>query len=216
MSYSNPIRVLIVDDHAMVRSGLRNFLLAFSDLELVGEASSGEEALTLCDQTQPDVVLMDMVLPGLDGAQATQTIRQRHPQTQVIALTSFREGDLVERAMKAGAISYLLKDVSSVELAQAIRAAQAGQSTLAPEATQALVEATQHAPAIGHDLTPREREVLALMVEGLTNAKIADRLVISQSTVKFHVSSILSKLGADNRAEAVVLAVEHRLVRRPG
>jgi NarL family two-component system response regulator LiaR len=212
MSKPNPIRVVIVDDHAMVRTGLRNFLLAFNDLELVGEAASGEEALRLCQQTRPDVVLMDMVMPGMDGADTTRAIRQDHRQIQVIALTSFQQNDLVERAMKAGAISYLLKDVSATTLAEAIRAAHAGQSRLAPEAAQALVEAARHGPPLGHDLTPREREVLTLLVEGLTNIKIAERLVVSQSTVKFHVSSILSKLGAGNRAEAVALAVQQRLV----
>ena len=213
MNKPNTIRVAIVDDHAMVRAGLRNFLLAFNDLDLVGEAASGEEALALCREVKPDVVLMDMVMPGMDGAEATQAIRHHHPDTHVIALTSFQQGDLVERAMKAGAISYLLKDVSATELAEAIRAAQAGQARLAAEAAQALVEAAHHGLDIGQDLTPREREVLTLMVEGLTNAKIAQRLVVSQSTVKFHVSSVLSKLGADNRSQAVALAVQHHLVR---
>jgi len=211
MTETNPIRVVLVDDHAMVRTGLRNFLLAYNDLELVGEAANGEEALSLCAQTHPDVVLMDMVMPGVDGAEATQAIRQRHPQVQVIALTSFREEDLVERALKAGAISYLLKNVSAGELAEAIRAAYTGQSTLAPEAAQALDKSTTHPPPLGPYLTRRELEVLALMIEGLTNAQIAERLVISRSTVKFHVGGILSKLGAANRAEAVALAVQHHL-----
>ena len=212
MRRSNAIRVLIVDDHAMVRTGLRNFLLAFNDLELVGEAASGEEVLSLCQQARPDVVLMDMVMPGMDGAAATQAIRQHYPEIQIIALTSFQQDELVERAMKAGAISYLLKDVSATTLAEAIRAAHAGQARLSPEAAQALVKAARRDPLLGHNLTPREREVLALLVEGLTNAKIAERLVVSQSTVKFHVSSILSKLEAGNRAEAVALAVQHHLV----
>jgi NarL family two-component system response regulator LiaR len=211
---SSPIRVMIVDDHAVVRGGLRYFLLAFEDIELVAEAGSGEEALRLCAQARPDVVLMDMVMPGMDGAKATRMLRERHPSTKVLALTSFQEKDLVQDALHAGAIGYLLKDVKIDELAEAIRAAHAGRSTLAPAAAQALVEATAQLPEIGWDLTPRQREVLALVVAGLTNAEIAERLVISHSTARYHVSAILSKLGAANRAEAAVLAIEHRLTRQ--
>jgi serine phosphatase RsbU (regulator of sigma subunit)/DNA-binding NarL/FixJ family response regulator len=141
MAETNPIRVMLVDDHAVVRSGLAAFLLAFDDLELVGEASSGEEALHLCEQIQPDLVLMDLVMPGMGGAAATLAIRERHPQIQVIALTSFKEKELVQAALAAGAIGYLLKNVSTDELADAIRAAHAGRSTLSPEAAQALVQA---------------------------------------------------------------------------
>jgi NarL family two-component system response regulator LiaR len=213
MTDSKPIRVVIVDDHAVVRSGLTAFLFAFDDLELVGEAGSGEEAVQLCTQIQPDVVLMDLVMPGMDGATAAAHIRACCPQTQIVALTSFPEEQLVQAALQAGAISYLLKNVSADELALAIRAAHAGRSTLAPEAAQALVHAATHPVALGHDLTAREREVLALMVEGLNNPVIAKRLVVSRSTVRFHVSSILSKLGVASRTEAVALAVQHHLVR---
>jgi NarL family two-component system response regulator LiaR len=203
---------MIVDDHAVVRGGLKLFLLSVDDLELVGEAEDGEEALRLCSQIQPDVVLMDMVMPGMDGATATQAIRERYPQVQVIALTSFKERDLVQRALQAGATGYLLKDVQADELAEAIRAVYAGRPVLAPEATQVLIQAIAPPPKLGQDLTEREREVLALLVEGLSNNEVAERLIISISTAKYHVSSILSKLGAANRAEAVALALQYHLV----
>ena len=215
MSEQDPIRVMIVDDHALVRTGLGAFLQVYDDLELVGEAESGEDALRLCEQLEPDVVLMDLVLPGIDGAAATQTIRARWPQTQVVALTSFKDQEWVERALKAGAVGYLLKNVSTDELAHAVRAAHAGQATLAPEATQALVQAMQTAgdrASLDEDLTARERQVLALLVEGLSNPEIAERLSVSRSTAAGHVSSILSKLGVSNRAEAISLAIRSKLV----
>jgi NarL family two-component system response regulator LiaR len=213
MDEMTPIRVLLVDDHAVVRSGLSAFLLAFDDLELVGEAGSGEEAVRLCERLHPDVVLMDLVMPGMDGAAATKRIREHHPDVQVIALTSFKEEDLVQGAMRAGAIGYLLKNISADELADAIRKARAGRPTLAPEAAQALIHAATQPPKPGYDLTDRERDVLELMVEGLSNSEIAERLVVSASTVKFHVSNVLSKLGVKSRTEAVALALQENLVK---
>jgi NarL family two-component system response regulator LiaR len=213
MNASKNIRVMIVDDHSVVRSGLSTFLMTYDDMELVADVASGEKAVNLCSESNPDVVLMDLVMPGMDGATATRKIREKCPEIQVIALTSFKEKDLVEGALKAGAIGYLLKDVSANELANAIRAAFAGKPTLAPEAAEALIQATRYpAEEIGFDLTEREHEVLALMVEGLNNNQIADRLVISRSTAKFHVSGVLSKLGAASRTEAVATALKHNLV----
>jgi NarL family two-component system response regulator LiaR len=212
MKQIEPIRVMIVDDHAVVRGGLRFFLLSFQDIELVAEAGSGEEALRLCGEAQPDVVLMDMVMPGIDGVETTRILRQRWPEVQVVALTSFQNGSLVQKALQAGAIGYLLKDVSIDELAAAIRAACQGRATLATVATQALVQTIAEPGTPEYRLTERQKEVLALIVEGLSNAAIADRLVISLATVRYHISTILSKMGAANRAEAAALAVKHRLV----
>jgi NarL family two-component system response regulator LiaR len=209
---SQSIRVMLVDDHTMVRRGLATFLKVFDDLQLAGEAESGEAAIHLCAELKPDVILMDMVMPGMDGATATRLIRQRFPQVQILALTSFKEGALIKNALEAGAIGYLLKDVSADDLVAAIRAAHAGRATLSPEAAQALVQIANQPPTPGLDLTGREREVLALMVEGLNNTQIAGRLKVSPSTSKSHVSNILSKLGVASRTEAVTLALRHRIV----
>ena len=209
---SKPIRVMLVDDHTMVRRGLATFLKVFDDLQLVGEAENGEAAIQLCADVLPDVILMDMALPTMDGATATRAIRHQFPQVQVIVLTSFKEGDLIKKALEAGAIGYLLKDVSADELVEAIRAANAGRATLSPEAAQALVETTNQPPTPGLNLTEREREVLTLMIEGLNNTQIAGRLTVSPSTIKSHVSNILAKLGVASRTEAVTLALRNRIV----
>jgi NarL family two-component system response regulator LiaR len=215
MTTSARIRVLIVDDHAVVRSGLVTFLQAFDEFCLVGEASDGEGALRFCAQASPDVVLMDLLMPNMDGIAATRAIRERHPEVRVIALTSFQDQAKVQAALDAGALGYLLKNVSAAELAGAIRSACEGRPTLAPEVTQALIHAATRPPEPGHDLTPREREVLGLMVRGLNNAAIAKRLVVNRSTAKFHVSNILGKLGVASRTEAVALALTHHLVPTP-
>lgn len=206
------IRIMLVDDHTMVRRGLATFLRAFDDLELAGEAASGQAAIQLCAEILPDVILMDMVMPDMDGATATRAIRQQNPGVQIIALTSFKEGELIRKALEAGAIAYLLKDVSADELARAIRAAHAGRATLSPEAAQTLVQNANQPPAPGKDLTEREREVLALMIEGLNNTQIAGRLSVSPSTIKSHVSNILSKLGVASRTEAVTLALRNHII----
>lgn len=211
MSDDTKIRVMIVDDHAVVRSGLGAFLSVIPDLELVGEAENGDLAVVRCGHLHPDVILMDLMMPGTDGVTATRLIRQKHPQTQVIALTSFQEDELVQNAMQAGAIGYLMKNVSAQELATAIRAAKGGKMTLSPEAAQALVHATQQA-AETESLTERELDVLRLMVDGLNNAEIAERLVVSLSTVKYHISNILMKLEVENRVAAVTTAMQKKLV----
>src|SRR4030095_1511554 len=210
---SQPIRVMLVDDHTMGRGGLAAFLKAFDDLELAGEAESGADAIQLCARILPDVILMDMVMPDMDGAAATHVIRQQFPQVQVIALTSFKEGDLVKNALEAGAIGYLLKDVSADELVQAIRLAHAGRATLSPEVAQTLVDTAQSLLTHAPKLTERELEVLALMVEGLNNTQIAGKLTVSPSTIKSHVSNILAKLGVASRTEAVTLALRNRIIR---
>jgi two-component system, NarL family, response regulator LiaR len=213
MAQSQKIRILVVDDHAVVRSGLATFLMAFDDLEYVGEAADGREAIQKCAQLQPDVVLMDLIMPEMDGASATRVIRERWPGIQVLILTSFKEDDLVQGALQAGAIGYLVKNASIADLGSAIRSAYAGRLTLSPEAARALIQVNRQAPAPSrYDLTEREKEVLALMTQGLNNLEIAERLFVSRSTVKFHVSSVLSKLGATTRTEAVALALHNHLV----
>lgn len=211
---SSLIRVLLVDDHAVVRSGLVAFLCAFPDFAVVGEAIDGEEAVNLCDMLHPDVILMDIVMPRMDGALATHLIRQRYPDIQVLILTSFKEDELIQCALKAGAVGYLLKNISADELANAIRAAHRGRLTLAPEATQSLMRSATYdsVPVPGNALTKREQDVLHLLTKGIDNNEIADALVISRSTVKYHMSNILSKLHANNRTEAVVIALQNNLV----
>jgi NarL family two-component system response regulator LiaR len=207
----NKIRIMLVDDHAVVRSGLGAFLSVNPDLELVGEAENGEQAVARANILKPDVILMDLMMPVMDGVAATQAIKKQNPGIQIIALTSFQEDELVRNVMKAGAIGYLMKNVNARELAAAIKAAREGKMTLSPEAAQALVRASQQAQET-EILTEREREVLKLMVDGLNNAEIAERLVVSLSTVKYHISNILMKLGVDNRVAAVTTAIQKKLV----
>lgn len=203
---------MIVDDHDMLREGLITFLMAFPELELVGETSSAQEAINLCDERQPDVILMDLIMPGMDGVTAIGHIHKAHPEVRIIALSSFSEENLVKRALRAGATSYLLKNISAENLAEAIRVADKGLPMLAPEITQQIIreEAAQGGPY--SPLTSREQEVLELMVDGSSNAEIALTLGISKFTVKNHVSSILSKLGVTGRTEAVSLALQKGIV----
>ena len=212
MTETNPIRVMIVDDHLMVRDGLKVFLSVYDDLEVVAEAEDGEQAVALCSQVEPDVILMDIVMPNLDGPAATARVRESFPHVQVIALTTFLEEDLVQRAIKSGATGYLLKDIDPEKLARAIRAAYRGRPTIDSAAAQLLVQATGKPPRLGHDLTPREREVLSLLVAGMTNKEIAEELTLSPGTIRLHVSNILSKLMASNRTEAATLALQHNLL----
>lgn len=211
-SETNAIKVLIVDDHAVVRKGLRSFLQAYDDLELVGEASDGDEAVQFCEKLQPDVILMDLMMPRMDGETATTIIRQRFPQVQIIALTSFKGDRLVQKLLNAGAIGYLLKNISADELAQSIRAAHSGQPTLSPEATKALINSATQPRLPDLNLTAREMEVLKLMANGFSNPQIAEKLSISRSTVKFHVSSILAKMNLNTRTEVVSFALHNHLV----
>jgi NarL family two-component system response regulator LiaR len=208
------IRVLLVDDHNIVRSGLSALLSAYDDLQLAGEASNGRECLAAYERHKPDVVLLDMVMPEFDGAQTTAALLKTHPDAKVLILTSYKEDDLVSAAMKAGAMGYILKNVTADELADAIRRTHAGKRALSPEATDALIHAAQRERdnALPEPLTERERQVLALMKEGLNNTQIAERLYVSVSTVKFHVSAVLGKIGAVSRTEAVAIAIERKLI----
>jgi len=214
---TEPIRVLIVDDHPMVRQGLKTFLSTCGDIEVVGEASSGQEAVERCVADCPDVMLVDMMMPGMDGAAVTGAIKGVCVQTQVVVLTSFVEPEMVTRALEAGAISYLLKDAGPEKLVDAIRQAHAGRGTIDSSAVQALLpgRAAARRPQLGEDLTPREREVLALLAEGLSNRDIGARLFLSAGTVRLHVSNILRKMEVPNRTAAAMLAVQYGLVEPP-
>jgi NarL family two-component system response regulator LiaR len=212
MSDSNPIRVMIVDDHLMVRDGLRVFLSVYEDIKVVAEADDGEQAVVLCRGVMPDVILMDLLMPNMDGFEAIRRIRSEDESIQVIALTSFAEKDLVEKAFRAGAISYLIKDVHSDKLAETIREANRGRATIDSAAATALVASARDDPPIRDALTQREREILVLLTEGKTNKEIANELSISEGTVRFHVSNIFSKMGVNNRTEAASQALQQGFI----
>jgi two-component system, NarL family, response regulator LiaR len=212
MTQLSTIRVVAVDDHDLLRSGLRLVIDTVSDIELVGEASSGREAVTLCAQVHPDVVLMDLIMSDIDGVTAIKQIRDVNPNIKIIALTSFVEDALVLAALNAGAVSYVVKNISVDELTSAIRKAYMGESTLSSEATNALIHAATVPPLPDYALTFREKQVLAMMVSGQGNLEIAQTLNIGLSTVKKHVSSILRKMDTVSRTEAVIMAIKHKLV----
>jgi NarL family two-component system response regulator LiaR len=209
MSDPQRIRVMIVDDHVMVREGLKVLLSTAPDLEVVGEAATGEEATRLVPLVEPDVVLMDIVMPVMNGAEATALIKEAYPAVEVVALTNYADGDLVEQTLAAGAISYLLKDSRPETLAQAIRDARRGRGTIDSSAMHSVMSRQQD--ELGKDLTVREREVLTLLASGMSNKEIAESLTLSVGTVRLHVSNILTKLQAPNRTSAAIIAVKHGL-----
>lgn len=212
MEDCKPIRVMIVDDHQMVRDGLKVFLSVYEDIEVIADTGNGQQALELCLRLRPDVILMDIVMPEMDGPTATALILERCPQVQVIALTTFVEGELLQKALQAGAISYLLKDVHPDRLAQIIRDACVGRGTVDATAAQALVQDQHNNKLQKVLLTERELEIVNLLAQGMPNKEIAQTLNISLGTVRFHTSNIYLKLGVSNRTEAARLALEQGLI----
>lgn len=213
MTTDTTITILVVDDHLIVREGLISVLRTFPEFKIVGDASSGKMAIALCEKLHPDVVLIDLKMPQMSGVEATQIIRQRFSHTQVLVLTSFIDDELIQAALEAGAIGYLLKDASIHEIANAVRSVAQKQTVLAPEVMERLMHArTTVDKEEAYRLKSRELEILRLMVEGLTNVEIAERIMLSKATVKYYISSIFEKLGVNTRTEAVVLAMQHHLV----
>lgn len=204
---------MLVDDHPMVRIGLSTIIKIYDDIELVSEAENGRQAVERCAEILPDVILMDLKMPVMDGVNATHTIRDQFPSVQVLALTSFIEAKLIDSVFKAGAIGYILKNSTADEIAWAIRSAAAGRARISADVAQALVQSVNQRDIPVSDLTGRELEVLALMIEGLNNTQIASQLIVSPSTIKSHVSNILAKLGATSRTEAVTLALRNQLLK---
>ena len=215
---SEPITVLLVDDHALVRQGVRAFLETQSDISVVAEAGSGEEAVRLATEHAPDVALVDLIMPGMDGVETTRRLTSRSPRTSVIVLTSYHDDEHVFPAIRAGALSYILKEVGPRELAEAVRKAASGEAVLHPRVAARVVRelhgARRNEPNVFHDLSNREIEVLKLIAEGLSNAEISGRLFISEKTTKNHVSNILSKLHLVDRTQAAVYAWRQGVVRR--
>lgn len=215
---SGTISVLLVDDHSVVRQGVRAFLTTQPDLAVVGEATSGEEAVKLAEQTVPDVILMDLIMPNMDGVEATRRVKQVSPRSQIVVLTSYHEDEHIFPALKAGALSYILKDVSAMELADAVRKAAAGEAVLHPRVAARVIKELQgrREDALNPftELSERELEVLKLIADGMSNAEIAAKLVLSEKTVKGHVSNILSKLQLADRTQAAVYAWRQGVVRK--
>jgi two-component system, NarL family, response regulator LiaR len=206
------IRVLIADDHALVRNGLMMFLNTCADIEVVAQAANGQEAIEVCATLNPDVVLMDLMMPELDGVAASRTILHSNPKIRIIALTSFKEDERIYTAVKAGIVGYLLKDCTPEELASAVRDVYAGKTTFPPEYMLAALRVAENRNSRQFQLSEREHDVLLLIVRGFSNRQIAENLTLGESTIKFHVSNILSKLGVATRAEAVAMAIQRNLV----
>jgi len=206
------IKVLIVDDHPLVRQGINALLGIYDDMEVIGEAENGREALEMCEKYKPDIVLMDLIMPEVNGIEATREILKKWSSIKIITLTSFIDKKLIEDSLKAGAIGYVLKNISGDYLVKIIRDADKGKSTLSSEASDFLISNLKNPPVTEYQLTSQEKNIIACLVEGLSNKKITQKLVLSLSTVKFHVSNILNKLGASSRAEAVSIALKNKLV----
>jgi NarL family two-component system response regulator LiaR len=213
MEDKQSIKVIIADDHLVIRSGIRAVLSVYDGVELAGEAVNGQEAVELCEKYRPHVVLMDIMMPVMDGIEATASIMERWPDTRIIMLSSYKDAELVEGSLKAGAISYLLKNASADEIVNAIREASGGRSMISPEVTQVMVSEMKKQKEKAYNLTRREKEILALMIDGLSNKEIAKKLVVSSYAIKFHVSNILNKLGVYSRSGAVSLALKQNLVK---
>jgi NarL family two-component system response regulator LiaR len=209
-----PIRILLVDDHSMVRASLAAFLDSYDDLDVIGEAQNGAIAVQQCQDLRPDVVLMDLIMPEMNGVEATQAIRRDYPEIRILALTSYKEDHLVHDALRAGASGFLLKDDSTEDLVEAVRDVYAGKTVMTPEAMQALLNTPAPQEAFHARLTEREIDILDYLVRGLTNKQIAEKLTLSPATIKFHVSSILSKMNATSRTEAVAIALQEGLIER--
>ncbi|MHB1375943.1 MAG: response regulator [Candidatus Humimicrobiaceae bacterium] len=206
------IKVLIVDDHPMVRHGINILLGAYDDMEVIGEAENGKEAIEMCEEYKPDIVLMDLMMPEVNGIEATRKILENSSYIKVVTLTSFIDKKLIEDSLKAGAIGYVLKNISGDNLVTTIRDAYKGKSTLSSEASDFLISNLKTPKGTDYQLTTQEKIIMACLVEGLSNKKITQKLVLSLSTVKFHVSNILNKLGASSRAEAVSIALKNNLI----
>ena len=206
------IRVLIVDDHPMVRHGINVLLGAYDDIEVVGEAENGREAVEMCEKHKPDIVLMDLMMPEVNGIEATRIIQKNWSDIKVVTLTSFIDKNLIADSLKAGAIGYVLKNISGDNLVSTIRDADKGKSTLSSEASDFLISNLKTPPVIDYQLTTQEKKIVACLVEGMSNKMITRKLILSLSTVKFHVSNILNKLGASSRAEAVSIALKNNLI----
>lgn len=212
MKVAKKIKILIVDDHAVVLSGLSAFLMTIDDFELIGEASSGEEAIEKTAALQPDVLLMDLKMPGMGGLAAIRAIRQKQPKITMIALTSYLDDALLQGALQAGANGYLMKNVQARELAQAIRSAIAGRMMIAPEVSKSFSDSNEYPLLPLEDLTERERDVLRFIINGLSNNEIAGKLLINASTVKYHIGNIFKKLGVESRVAAVSIAIQRQLI----